>query len=109
MNKYDEDWSERKLLTPDIISTGVGCENHEISISDSDEVPQNLIIEEPIDEHQLTSEEDDCCVQNVTILIDKYDRSADVRIDKYDSADVRVDKYNLPLDGTSLTAITGVD
>ena len=32
-----------------------------------------------------------------------------MRIDKYDSADVRVYKYDLPSNGTSSTATTGVE
>ena len=96
------------VLTPDIMSTGVGGENHELSMSDSHDVPKDLM-----DFNLLTSKEDDCCIQKITILIDEYDRSTDVRKDKYASADVRVDKYNLPSNGTflgkSTTAITGVD
>ena len=72
MNEYDEDSPERNdLLTPVVMSTGVGDENREISISDSDDVPNFLIMEEPTDENQLTSEEDDCCVPQVSILTDK--------------------------------------
>ena len=79
------------VFTPDIVNTGVGGEN-QIRMIDSHDLPR------------LTSKRDDCCV-----LIDEYNTSADVRIDKYDSADVRVYKYDLPSNGTSPTATTGVE
>lgn len=49
----------------------MGGKNREISIHDSNDVPNKLIMEEPTDENQLTSEEDDYCVPNVSILTDK--------------------------------------
>ena len=58
INKYDDDHKlsmsdSENLLTPDIMRTGVGGENHEISMSDSHDVPNNLIIKEPMEFNQL--------------------------------------------------------
>ena len=95
INKYNEDHvsmdDSENVFTPDIVSTGVGGEN-QIRMVDSHDLPR------------LTSKRDDCCV-----LIDAYNTSADVRIDKYDSADVRVYKYDLPSNGTSPTTTAGVE
>ena len=58
MNDYNN------VFTPNIVNTGVGGEN-QIRVIDSHDLPR------------LTSKRDDCCV-----LIDEYNTSTDVRIDK---------------------------
>ena len=62
-----------------------------------------IIVEEPTDKNQLTSEEDNCCIINVSIM-----ETEDMEEDEGFNARPEPSKYNHQTDKLYTTTITGV-
>ena len=75
-------------------------------VEDGERIVEELdqIVEEPTDKNQLTSEEDDCCVTNVSIL-----EAKDIEEVEGFNARPVPPKYNHQTDKSYTTTITGVD